>query len=43
MRRVADDVVVLHEGQAIYFGPVQGLEQSPHPHIQEFLAEDRVT
>ena len=42
MRRVADDVVVLHEGRAIYFGPVQDLDQSPHPHIQEFLAEDRV-
>ena len=42
MRRVADDVVVLHEGHAIYFGPVADLEKSPHPHIQEFLAEDRV-
>jgi phospholipid/cholesterol/gamma-HCH transport system ATP-binding protein len=42
MRRVADDVVVLHESRAIYFGPVAELENSPHPHIQEFLAEDRV-
>ena len=42
MRRVADDVMVLHEGHAIYFGPVKNLEKSPHPHIQEFLAEDRV-
>ena len=42
MRRVADDVVVLHEGHAIYFGPVADLERSTHPHIQEFLAEDRV-
>jgi phospholipid/cholesterol/gamma-HCH transport system ATP-binding protein len=42
MRRVADDVVVLHDSRAIYFGPVQELERSPHPHIQEFLAEDRV-
>ena len=42
MRRVADKVVVLHQGQAIYFGPVAELEQSPHPHIQEFLAMDRV-
>lgn len=42
MRRVADDVVVLNEGKAIYFGPVVDLEKSTHPHIQEFLAEDRV-
>ena len=42
MRKVADHVVVLYEGHAIYFGPVAGLEQSPHPHIQEFLAMDRV-
>src|SRR5580692_2154136 len=42
MRRVADNVVVLFEGRAIYFGPVSDLEKSPHPHIQEFLAMDSV-
>jgi len=42
MRRVADKVVILHEGKAIYFGPVSELEKSTHPHIQEFLAMDRV-
>lgn len=42
MRRVADRVVVLHEGRVIYFGPLAGLESSDHPHIQEFLAMDRV-
>lgn len=42
MRRVADTVVVLHEGRVIYFGPVQELEASRHPHIREFLAMDRV-
>jgi phospholipid/cholesterol/gamma-HCH transport system ATP-binding protein len=42
MRKVADTVVVLHEGHAIYFGPVVDLEKSTHPHIQEFLAMDRV-
>lgn len=42
MRRVADKVVVLHEGHAIYFGPVADLDKSNHPHIQEFLAMDRV-
>ena len=42
MRSVADRVVVLHEGRVIYFGPVAGLEESEHPHIQDFLAMDRV-
>ncbi len=42
MRRVADKVVVLHQGQAIYFGLVSELENCQHPHIQEFLAMDRV-
>ncbi len=42
MRRVADNVVFLHEGEVIYFGPVVGLEFVDHPHIQEFLAMDRV-
>lgn len=42
MRQVADDVVILHEGRVIYFGPVGGIEQSEHPHIQEFLALDRM-
>src|SRR5262249_37598155 len=42
MRRVADKVVVLHEGHAIYFGPVRDLEKSDHPHIREFLAMDQV-
>jgi len=42
MRKVADKVVVLYEGRAIYFGPVADLEKSDHPHIREFLAMDRV-
>jgi len=42
MRRVADKVVVLYQGRAIYFGAVSGLEKSEHPHIREFLAMDRV-
>jgi phospholipid/cholesterol/gamma-HCH transport system ATP-binding protein len=42
MRNVADRVVVLFEGRAIYFGPVADLEKADHPHIQEFLAMDRV-
>src|SRR5277367_4920512 len=42
MRKVADVVVVLYQGEAIYFGPVAGLEKSTHPHIKAFLAMDRV-
>src|SRR5277367_2050045 len=42
MRKVADVVVVLYQGEAIYFGPVAGLEKSQHPHIKAFLAMDRV-
>lgn len=42
MRKVADKVVMLHEGRVIYFGPTEDLEKSDEPHIQEFLAMDRV-
>ena len=42
MRKVADRVVFFHEGRVIYFGPVSELGQAEHPHIQEFLAMDRV-
>jgi len=42
MRKVADRVVVLYEGRAVYFGPVNELDKSDHPHIREFLAMDRV-
>jgi phospholipid/cholesterol/gamma-HCH transport system ATP-binding protein len=42
MRKVADKVVFLHEGRIIYFGPTDRMGESDHPHIQEFLAMDRV-
>jgi phospholipid/cholesterol/gamma-HCH transport system ATP-binding protein len=42
MRKVADRVVFLHDGGVIFDGPVVDLEDSSHPHIQEFLALDRV-
>jgi phospholipid/cholesterol/gamma-HCH transport system ATP-binding protein len=42
MRRVADKTVVLYENHVIFFGPTADLEKSTHPHIQEFLAMDRV-
>ena len=43
MRNVADRVVVLHDSRVIYAGPVNLLEESDNPHIQEFLDMDRVT
>ena len=42
MYKVADRVVVLFDGKVIFFGPIEDLEKSPHPHIQEFLEMDRV-
>ena len=42
MRKVADTVMFLYKGEAIYFGPVSRLEECSHPHVQQFLAMDRV-
>ena len=42
MRKVADQVVFLHQGHIIYFGPVGELELSDEPHIREFLDMDRL-
>jgi phospholipid/cholesterol/gamma-HCH transport system ATP-binding protein len=42
MRKVADAVMFLFEGKAIFFGPLADLEKADHPHIKEFLAMDRL-
>ena len=42
MRKVADTVVFLYKGEAIYFGPVSELSRSNHPHVKQFLAADNV-
>ncbi len=42
MRKVADSVMFLYQGEAIYFGPTAGLEKSNNAHIKQFLAMDRV-
>jgi phospholipid/cholesterol/gamma-HCH transport system ATP-binding protein len=42
MRKVADSVVFLYKGEAIYFGPCSELEKCEHPHVKQFLAMDRV-
>jgi phospholipid/cholesterol/gamma-HCH transport system ATP-binding protein len=42
MRKVADSVVFLYKGEAIYFGPVADLDNCHHPHVRQFLAMDAV-
>ena len=42
MRKVADSVVYLYGGEAIYFGPVSELDKSENRHVKQFLAMDRV-
>src|SRR4051794_3978173 len=42
MRKVGDGVVFLFQGKVIYLGTTADLDKSDHPHIQEFLAMDRL-
>lgn len=42
MRKVADTVVFLYKGEAIYFGPVAKLDECNHPHVRQFLAMDEL-
>jgi phospholipid/cholesterol/gamma-HCH transport system ATP-binding protein len=42
MRKVADSVVVLSGGKAVYFGPPADLDKSDDPLIKDFLEMDRV-
>jgi phospholipid/cholesterol/gamma-HCH transport system ATP-binding protein len=42
MRKVADSVMFLYKGDAIYFGPTSELDKCEHPHVKQFLAMDRV-
>jgi phospholipid/cholesterol/gamma-HCH transport system ATP-binding protein len=42
MRKVADSVMFLYGGEAIYFGPVSELDKSDNRHVKNFLAMDRV-
>ncbi len=43
MNKVADRVVFLHDGGAIFNGPVKELYEFDHPHVQEFLRLDEVS
>src|SRR4051812_16025639 len=41
-KKLADRVVFLHEGKAIFFGPYAEMEKSPEPIIHEFLELDEL-
>jgi phospholipid/cholesterol/gamma-HCH transport system ATP-binding protein len=41
-KKLADRVVFLHEGRAIFFGAYKEMEKSPEPIIQEFLELDEL-
>ena len=41
-KKLADRVVFLHEGKAIFFGTMKEMEQSDHPVIREFLELDEL-
>src|SRR4029077_1366697 len=41
-KKLAERVVFLHEGRAIFFGPYSDMEKSKEPIIQEFLELDEV-
>jgi phospholipid/cholesterol/gamma-HCH transport system ATP-binding protein len=40
--KLADRIVFLHEGKAIFFGPMAEMVKSDHPILQEFLQLDRL-
>jgi phospholipid/cholesterol/gamma-HCH transport system ATP-binding protein len=42
-KKLADRVVFLYEGRAIFFGPYKDMEKSPEPIIHEFLELDEMT
>src|SRR5215470_798689 len=41
-QKLADRVVFLHDGKAIFFGPLSEWERSSHPVLQEFLKLDEL-
>lgn len=42
-KRLADRVVLLHKGKALFFGTMEEMEQSDDPVLREFLALDALT
>ena len=41
-KKLADRIVFLYEGRAIFFGPYKDMENSREPIIQEFLELDEL-
>jgi ABC-type transporter Mla maintaining outer membrane lipid asymmetry ATPase subunit MlaF len=41
-KKLADRVVFLHEGKAIYFGDMEGWQRSDHPVLREFFELDEL-
>jgi len=39
-QQLADTVLFLHQGRALFFGPLSGFLESADPHIRQFLALD---
>ena len=39
-QELADTVLFLHQGRALFFGPLKAFLASSDPHIQEFLSLD---
>ena len=37
IRKIADEVAMLHEGRIIWRGPVSALDNSGNPHIDQFV------
>ena len=37
LRKIADDVAMLYQGKIIWSGPVQDLDQSGNPHVDQFI------
>jgi phospholipid/cholesterol/gamma-HCH transport system ATP-binding protein len=37
VRKIADEVAMLHEGRIIWRGPVSDLDKSGSPHVEQFV------
>jgi phospholipid/cholesterol/gamma-HCH transport system ATP-binding protein len=41
-KKLADRVLFLHEGKALYFGTMKGMDESDHPVLRQFLELDEL-
>jgi phospholipid/cholesterol/gamma-HCH transport system ATP-binding protein len=37
VRKIADEVAMLHEGRIVWRGPVSALDKSGSPHVEQFV------